>query len=223
MSPTPSFPPVRPLRPALIAAALLGGALIAPTSLAAGDVFYNGRATAVSGVVKVGDIRQSVLISDNGMSCQGLPKNETLYGISRPGTPVAVVADEAYTFTQGRDRRALTKARISGLKLDVPNVAIALSAAEGRAEARCDESNTVTVIGKSTVGTLSVNGQSYAVTGQPNQAIEIPGLATITVNEQTKLAREVRVVALRVKLLDPSQPLSGDIQVAAARAKITCE
>lgn len=193
-----------------------------PGVATAGDVFYSGRATALYGVVKLDDVRQSVTVSDNSMSCQGLPKNETLYSISRPG-PVSVVADEAYTFTQGRDRSSLAKSRISGLQLDVPGLAIRGSAFESRAEATCDTSNVVTLNGKSTVGSLTINGNTHTITGQPNQAIEVPNVARITANYQTKTSNEVRVIALRVKLLDSTQSLTGDIYVSAARAKIQCE
>jgi hypothetical protein len=212
-------PPMRAASTALFAAALL---FVPLSSALAGDVFYSGRATAVSGKIKLLEIEQNVLVSDNGMSCQGLPKNETLYNVSQQGA-VSVRADEAYTFTQGKDRSAITKARLSGLQLDIPGLAVALTAVESRAEASCDENNAYTVKGKSTLGTLTVNGQPYTLSGQPNQSFEIPGIATLTVNEQVRFSREVRVVGLRIKLLDPKQPLSGDIQVAAARAKISCE
>lgn len=203
---------------ALLLSSLL---LVQASPTLAGDVFYSGRATAVSGTVKLGDVVQTVTISDNGMSCQGLPKTETLYNVNHP-LPIGVRADEAYTFTQGKDRRAISKARLSNLSLDIPGLALGLTAVESRAEANCDESNVVKVIGKSTFGSLSVNGQSYAITGQPNQTIQIPNVASITVNEQTKFSTEMRVVGLRIKLLNASQPLYGDIQVAAARAKISC-
>lgn len=66
-----------------------------------------------------------------------------LYGISRPWA-VQVMADEAYTFTYGRDRRSLAKARISGLQLGVPELAIRGASFESRAEAGCNESQVVT-------------------------------------------------------------------------------
>lgn len=212
----------RARRPAALAAMLGATLLVQAGTVAAGDVFYSGRATALHGVVTLDGVRQSVTVSDNSMSCQGLPKNETLYSISRPG-PVEVMADEAYTFTQGRNRVSLAKTRMSGLRLNVQGLAINGASFESRAEASCDESNVVTLKAKSTVGTLTINGETHAITGRPNQAIDVPNVARVIVNYQTKSANEVRVIGMRVKLLDSTQAVTGDINVAAARAKIQCE
>lgn len=189
---------------------------------AAGDVFYSGRATGVNATVTVLGIRQSVTIADNGMSCQGNAKSETLYSLSNPA-PLGIWVNEAYTFTQGRERRSLTKARLSGLKLDVPGLSVDGSLIEARAEARCDASNTVTLAGKSTVGTLTINGKGYAVTGAPNQTVSIPGIASIVINEQRRYANEIRVTGVRIRLLTSNTLATGDVQIAAAKARIVCE
>ncbi len=214
------------LRPTRRAFALtIFGATLAATSLptfATGDTFYSGRATGVGAVVTVLGIRQSVTVSDNFMSCQGLPKSETLYTLNNP-TPLGIGVDEAYTFTQGRDGTALTKARISGLRVDVPGFSMGSALIESRAQATCDDSNVVTLTGKSTVGTLTINGQTYTATGQANQKITIPGIADITLNEQKRYVGEIRVIGVHVKLLTSNTLATGDVQVAAAKAKISCE
>lgn len=189
---------------------------------ATGDVFYSGRATAVNATVTVNGLKQSVLISDNGMSCQGLPKTETLYTLTNP-PPLDVNITEAYTFTQGKDRSSLTKARLSGVNVGVPGLSLNSTLIEARAQASCDLSKVVTLSGKSTVSNLNVNGKPYAITGQPNQSITIPGLAQIIINEQIRYSNEIRVVGVRVKLLTTNTPVTGDIQISAARAKIVCD
>jgi hypothetical protein len=206
--------------PMVSVAAVLGAAAL-PAS-AAGDVFYSGRATGVNASVTVMGIKQNILISDNGMSCQGLPKSETLYSLTNPA-PLNVSINEAYTFTQGRERSSLTKARLSGVSIAVPGLALNSALIESRAQATCNTSNVITLNGKSTVGTLTINGQSYAVTGQPNQRISIPNVASITVNEQQRFSNEVRVVGVRVRLLTTNTLAAGDLQIAAARAKIVCD
>lgn len=206
------------------AAAVLAGAATLMTSpvFATGDVFYSGRATGVNATVTVLGIKQSVLISDNGMSCQGLPKSETLYTLSNPA-PLGINITEAYTFTQGKERTSLTKARLSGVSVGVPALSIDSTLIEARAQASCDQSKVVTLSGKSTVGALNVNGKAYAITGQPNQSISIPGVAQIVVNQQIRYSNEIRVVGVRVKLLTSNTLATGDIQIAAAKAKITCD
>lgn len=212
---------LHPVHTGLPALALLGASLLYPGLTEAGDVFYSGRAIGLTAQLKVGDVVQNFSVSDNSMSCQGLPKSETLYSLTLPG-PLPVTASEAYTFTQGRDRSALTRARLSNVNVGIPGLSLALTAVDARSEAKCDDSNIVTLIGKSTLGSLTVNGKPYALTGQPNQSISIPNVATLVVNEQSKTSQEIRVTGLRIKLLDSSLGASGDIRVASTRAKISC-
>ena len=207
--------------PALFALAAALSATTFPAA-AVGDVFYSGRATGVNASVTVLGIKQNILISDNGMSCQGLPKSETLYSLTNPA-PLNVSINEAYTFTQGRERSSLTKARLSGLSIGVPGLSLNSTLIESRAQATCSTSNEITLNGKSTVGTLTINGKAYAVTGQPNQRISIPNIASITLNEQKRYADEIRVVGVHVRLLTTNTLASGDVQIAAARAKIVCD
>ncbi|MCC2656727.1 MAG: hypothetical protein K0Q76_1835 [Panacagrimonas sp.] len=205
----------------LLTIAGLMSAVSLPAS-ATGDVFYSGRATGVNASVTVLGIKQNILISDNGMSCQGLPKSETLYSLTNPA-PLNVSINEAYTFTQGRERSSLTKARLSGLSVGVPGLAVNSTLIEARAQATCNASNEITLNGKSTIGTLTINGQAYPVTGQPNQRITIPNIASITVNEQQRFANEIRVVGVHVRLLTSNTLATGDLQIAAAKARIVCD
>ncbi len=204
-----------------LAAALLMVSVLASGTSVAGDVFYTGRATAIKGTLSGGDTNQSVLVSDNGMSCQGRPKEETLHSIGVPGT-IAISAHEAYTFTQGLNRRAFAESRISGMSFQTPGLSITSSLIDAQAEASCDESNAITVRGDSNVGSLEINGEKYEATGQPGQRINIGDLATIVLNEQTQYSREFSVIAMRVILRDGSEPLGANVRFAAARAKITC-
>lgn len=216
------FPSSHPARAmSLLTAAGLMSLASLPAA-AAGDVFYSGRATGVNASVTVMGVKQNILISDNGMSCQGIPKSETLYSLTNPA-PLNVQINEAYTFTQGRERSSLTKARLSGVVVGVPGLDLSSTLVESRAQATCNTSNVVTLNGKSTVGTLTINGQAYSVTGQPNQRITIPNVAQITVNEQQRFADEIRVVGVHVRLLTTNTLATGDMQLAAAKAKIVCD
>ena len=206
--------------PILTVAGVLGATSV--PVVAAGDVFYSGRATGVNASVTVLGIKQNILIADNGMSCQGIPKSETLYTLTNPA-PLNLSINQAYTFTQGRERSSLTKARLSGVSIGVPGLTLNSALIESRAQATCNASNEITLHGKSTVGTLTINGESYAVTGQPNQRITIPNVASITINEQLRYSNEVRVVGVRVRLLTSNTLATGDLQIAAARAKIMCD
>lgn len=206
--------------PILTVASVLGATSV--PAIAAGDVFYSGRATGVNASVTVLGIKQNILIADNGMSCQGIPKSETLYTLTNPA-PLNLSINQAYTFTQGRERSSLTKARLSGVSIGVPGLTLNSTLIESRAQATCNTTNEITLHGKSTVGTLTINGESYAVTGQPNQRITIPNVASITINEQLRYSNEVRVVGVRVRLLTSNTLATGDLQIAAARAKIMCD
>lgn len=187
----------------------------------AGDTFYQGRATAVQGTLTLSTLSQSILISDNGLSCQGTPKEETLSDTRNTGQ-IAFSAQTAYTFTQGRDQKALAIARLQAATLDVPGLKVGFSAIEATAQATCDVNRRVTVQGSSSLVDLVINGQRQTISGQPNQTITIPNVATITVNEQTQGARELQVTGLHVVLFPTNDVVNGDLRISATRAKITC-
>lgn len=208
------------LRPGLIALVLAAAAAM---PAAAHEIVYYGRATAISGNLQVGTLTGKILLADVGMSCNGAPREEVLLSATNPA-PLPFQADEVRSHTQGVDGVASTESGIQNMALELPGLTISAEQVQSFAQAECMSDETVQVSGGSTFSELTINGNTIPVNGNPNQTIEIPNVAKIVINEQVKYSREFRVVGMHIQLLDPSQPINGDVKVAAARAKIkTCD
>src|SRR6185312_7292463 len=86
-----------------VRATLIAGALSSmPLSALAADVFYSGRATGINGQSTITGTNQEVLVADVGMSCQGLPHDETVASFSNPA-PLKVSADNIKVHTLGKN------------------------------------------------------------------------------------------------------------------------
>lgn len=187
------------------------------------EIVYQGRATAASGTVTIINQTGKTLIADVGMTCTGEPREEVVASAQSPA-PLALQANEVRSAAQGVDGIASTESGMQELLLEVAGVTIAADQVQSFAQAECKSDSSVEVSGGSTLNNVTVNGKRISLTGQPNQTIGIPNVATITLNEQVRYSREFRVIGIHVKLADASTPANGDIQIAAARAKIkTCE
>lgn len=192
-------------------------------SASAHEIVYQGRATAASGSVTIVSQTSKTLIADVGMTCTGEPREEVVASAQSPA-PLALQANEVRSAIEGVDGVASAESGMQELLLDVPGVTIAADQIQSFAQAECKSDSSVEVSGGSTLSNVSVNGRRISLTGEPNQTIGIPNVATITLNEQVRYSREFRVIGIHVKLADASTPVNGDIQIAAARAKIkTCE
>jgi hypothetical protein len=103
------------------------------------------------------------------------------------------------------------------------------------AGATCDSSGNATTTGSSVITNLVINGNSIAVTGQPNQTISIPQVANIIINEQIVTPSagsgpsadgSMTVNAIDVQLIPSGSLLSpavtGSVIVSHAHADIEC-
>lgn len=85
--------------------------------------------------------------------------------------------------------------------------------------AECTASTTGAT-GQANLINLELNGDPLVVTGGVDQSIDVGGLATVTVNEQTPIAGGgIRVVALRVVLLEG---LTGTALAEIVIGEVTC-
>jgi hypothetical protein len=214
--------------PAVLIVALLGWQADALAS----NVFFSGRAIGAVGTVKAGTVNASIVLADNQMSCNGVPQEETVASVNNP-SPIKLVSQTVATYTLGRDNTSTSTASIQNLNLGIPDLNIKVSAIATNAQVHCDFVPThstpsglrakYTVTGGSDIGTVSINGEGTAITGEANQTIEVPGVATIIFNEQIRSSHSIIVSGVHIKLLDESYPANGDIVLAYSRAKITCE
>jgi hypothetical protein len=202
---------------------IAGVALSAPGF--ANNVYFAGRATGVSGTLA------SAALADNPMSCDGLPQNAALRDVEHTGA-LGLAAKKIDTYTAGRDNTSIASADVSSARLRLPELAIDADSIGSHAEVNCQfvKSRAYTsgqrtkygVSGGATFGSLSINGQRTEISGEPNQTVTIPDVATIVINEQTRTPRSLVVAGLHVKMLDASLA-DGDVVVAYSRAKLICD
>jgi hypothetical protein len=111
-------------------------------------------------------------------------------------------------------RARSTSSQTDVVLFDALPMKITASQVVASATASCED-----LAGSSTVSGLTFGGQPVEVTGEPNQVVTLPGLATLVINEQIVDERErsITVNALHVML-----EAGADIIVSAARAGLAC-
>jgi len=190
------------------------------TASDASDIFYSGRATGVEGSVTVGSTDADILLGNTGMSCQGLPHDETVAGVSNP-SPVKVSAKNVHVYTLGKDAKAVADATMSTLNFDSGGITVSADAVGSHARAVCDvASGNVTVSGHSDFTNVVVNGQS--IDPRTKKSVSIPNVGYVYFDQHRNYGNEMRVYAIHVRLDNPSLPASGDVYIGKTQAKTIC-
>ena len=126
-------------------------------------------------------------------------------------TPL-VSADGLLSFTIG-SAKSESQSAIGNLVLlpGNPNQVTAYFAM-AKASATCSG-----VSGSSDITSLTMGGQTIQVTGQPNQVVSIPGVLTLTINEQVIKSNSITVNALHLHTA-----LGTDVIVSSATSSASC-
>jgi len=173
---------------------------------------YSGRATVLQATV-LG--LQPVVLADAGpLPPSGGAEEASLLNASVPGL---LTAEVLHASTIGEGNASRSEASVAQLALTVGGNTISADFLEARATATCTASG-ATASGSADVATLSVNGQTITVSGEPNQTLQLAN-ATVIINEQTNAGPgDITVNALHVKV-----PGFADVIVSSAHADITCQ
>ena len=173
---------------------------------------YSGRATEVQATV----LGLPLMLVDAGpLEPTGGAKDASLLNASVPGLLTAEVLD-AETVGQGNASRS--EASVAELTLTVAGNTISADFLQARATAMCTD-NGATASGSSDITELTVNGQTVAISGMPNQTVTLPtGLGKVIINEQTPGPGGITVNALHV-IVDGV----ADVVISSAHADITCQ
>jgi hypothetical protein len=172
---------------------------------------YSGQATVARAQV----LDVPVTVVDTGpLPSSGGAREAALLSTAVPGLLTGDVL-HATTIAQGNASRS--EASIANLKLTVAGNDIGATLVLARAAATCGTGGAAVAGGSEIVG-LVINGKPIVVTGQPNQTIALPNLASIVLNEQiSRRMGDLTVNAIHVSALGVA-----DVVVAAAHADITC-
>ena len=171
-------------------------------------------------------------ISDTGPlpSTGGLVQTSLLTVGDPSPTQVLVNGEVASSSTAGAGDQSNSSASVAGVSVGVgtltpDTVVVHAAVLRSQAHAACTTNGPVTS-GASQITALSVNGLSVAVNGQPNQTIDVLGLATVVVNEQIAGPGAITVNALHVSLHQVSalgaSLLGGDVVISSAHSDVTC-
>jgi len=195
----------------LLVTLTLGGT---QASVAANQTTFSGQATVVKATV-LG--LPAVVLSDTGpLPAEGGAREASLLEASVPGV-LSAEALHASTVGQGNDSRS--EASVANLNLTVGGNTIGAGFLMARASASCSGS-TPSVSGSSEIVALVVNGQTIAVSGQPNQTVNLP-VGYIVINEQSSSVRgrhgDITVNALHVVITGVA-----DVIISSAHADIDC-
>jgi hypothetical protein len=177
---------------------------------------FSGRATVVNATAPVVG---SVVLADTGpLASSGGSEEASLLDAGVPGL---LTAEVLHATTVGQGDRSRSEASVANLTLTAGGHTVGASFLMARATAAC-ASNGPSASGGSDIVKLTLDNQSVAVSGQPNQTLVLPdGTGQIVINEQ-KSARpgDLTVNALHVVVNTPAG--TTDVVVASAHADVTC-
>ncbi len=132
--------------------------------------------------------------------------------------------------TSGGGKLATSSAELADLNISLPLLGGLLDASalvvQADSKAEC-VNRKPKVSGSSVVADLVVLGKPITVTGEPNQTIDVLGLAKVVINEQKASVvgqkGDITVNAVHITVADlPALPPLADIIVSSAHSDITC-
>src|SRR5713226_3610384 len=182
-------------------------------------VAFSGQAT----VLRATALGITTTVSDTGpLPSSGGALQTSLLSASAPGL---LIADVAHASTIGQADRARSEASVADVTLTAGGYTIAASFLRSSAMAVCTTGGPA-VSGSSEIADLFINGQTIAVSGQPNQTITLP-FGEVIINEQSSSVSgntgSITVNALHVIVPDVLGVAGADVVVSSARADVTCQ
>lgn len=224
--------------PRSLAAALALAALVAaPASPAAAQAAPAGGFADAKGIVVDLTVLTAVPVPGALGGTQLDPNTFAAASQSCPPQVAEPVEDELLDVDASPAASALTVSAIAGARCDAPT-AVASAQVEGlaalvnagvplitadliRAQANSDCTAAPNGDGSLFVN-LSVAGQAVDATPEPNTRIDIPGIATVIVNEQHPSASGRGIVVNGLHVIGASPLLRGDLIISHAVSGVTC-
>jgi len=172
---------------------------------------YSGQATVVQATV----LGVTTMLSDTGQLPSSGGALET--SLLEAHVDGLLDAEVLHATTIGQGDQSRSEASVANLSLTVAGNTINADFLMARATAECQPGGPV-VSGSSDIAVLVINGQTIAVTGQPNQTVDLLGAGHVVINEQTSDGPG----AITVNALHVVVNGVADVVIAHAHADITC-
>jgi hypothetical protein len=149
----------------------------------------------------------------------------SVLSVSRDETFGLASAEVVHAATVGQGKSSSAEAFVANPSLTVAGNAIEADVLRSQAEASC-AGGQASASGSAEVAGLVINGTAIAVTGNPNQTVELTGLR-IVINEQSGSASgnqaDITVNALHVTAFNPlTGETLADVVISSAHADISC-
>lgn len=169
---------------------------------------FSGQAVSLKGTLNGVDIYSN----DSGV----LPGNggyltKTVASMDTPLTTAEQNANTQGTFDQSRSQSI-----VYGLRVAVGSNVFTAEVVAVSCQSTCEGSTAITEGGL--FGNLLVNGSSFAITGQSNQAAAFGDGTTIVINEQIKTGSSITVNGLHIRTADGAT----DLIISQASSGINC-
>jgi hypothetical protein len=182
------------------------------TAVAATPTTFSGSATVVNAnVLGVNQQLGATNVYPSGSSA--FSDERSLLDVAITGL---LTAEVGHASTIGKGNVSRSQSSLADLNLTVAGNTIGASFLSARAMAVCGPGGP-SVSGSSEIADLTINGKSIAVTGEPNQTVDLPGGGQVIINEQSGTSNEINVTALHVII-----PGVADVAIASVHADITC-
>jgi hypothetical protein len=177
---------------------------------------FSGQATVVQAKL-FSPVPAAVTLVDAGpLPSSGGAREASLLDASVPGL---LTAEVLHATTVGQGNASRSEASVAELALTVGGNSISARFLQARATAMCTDAG-ATASGSSDIAALTVNGQTIAIDGTPNQTVLLPnGTGKVVINEQTSSGPgDITVNALHVSVTGVA-----DVIISSAHADITCQ
>jgi hypothetical protein len=190
---------------------------------AAASTTFSGEATVLQAAVL--GLPPIVVGRAGPLPESGGAEESSVLSVSRDETFGLASAEVVHAAVVGQGRRSSAEAFVANPSLTVAGNAIEADVLRSQAEARCDGGQ-ASASGSSEVAGLVINGSPIAVSGNPNQTVDLPGLRVV-INEQFGSASgnraDITVNALHVTAFNPlSGETLADVIISSAHADIRC-
>jgi hypothetical protein len=188
---------------------------------------YSGDATVVQATIL--DLQPITLVRAGPLPESGGAEDASLLTVGIPGELTGGIltlsAEVAHAATIAQGNASRSEASVAKLEMTASGNAITAEFLRAHAEATCEGGN-ARANGGSELARVMINGHEIAVTGEPNQTVNLPGLRVV-IDEQNRSVSgsraDMTVNALHVTAFDP---LTGrrlaEVIISQAHADISC-
>ncbi len=185
---------------------------------------FSGRATAVN--ANIAGINATLVDTGELPASGGIITATPLLSANVLGG--ALTTGALFAETQGAGDQSRSQATVASLNLEVGGNTITAGIVSESSQCTCTANGPVCA-GSAQIGTLVINGTPIAITGEPNQRVNLPGGGYVVINEQILTGsgntKAITANGLHVFIppLIPGAAPVADVIISSAHSDIVCQ